>query len=545
MKHIGELAEELALSLLARGDEERERIADEEGFFSHIRRIRRWFRDMTGVNPREYERAGFFFETADSARGAGFRRENRIYRFTDGTTFPADAYLPEREGKSPAILFLCGHANEGRRFPDYVAAAQKFASNGFFVLIADPIGQGERAAPPYWKYSFRETDAIYAHAKLSRTARAFGTAPCGIFYRDVLHQLRALCGDSAADGSRVGIAGHSGGGMQTAMLMLGGAPGVSAFSPSCYLTDMRSILKNRVISDDEQIFRDMLKEGLDYCDMLLAAYPAKVLALGAKQDFFPIEGFRRSVSLAAETAARGLGQNYIDSDIFDIGHRYDGQMSEAALAFFRRTLSAPRAPSRIDLLSESAAAEPRPTSAPCADFDPKKLKFFKGAGDKKILLFADSARHSAERLAELCKMGNLYLYPLGINALEEDKSYDVGFDDAVFNSRAHADNLLALCGSSLAASTVAEVRNAVEAFSEEVDEVAADGLVELCLETALCEKKGVRAEYLGNVRAVLKKDVEGEKDLSRYAHSLVPGMLERAAACGLFGLGSQTGLPPT
>ena len=535
MKHIGDFAEELALKQLARGDEQRARIADRETFFSHIRRIRTWFCRMTGVDSRECESLGFFFETLKKERGAGFVRETRAYRFADGTTFPADAYLPEGEGKAPAILFLCGHANEGRRFPDYVAAAEKFSSNGFFVLIADPIGQGERSAPPYWRYSFREEDAIYAHARMSRTERVFGREPCGIFYRDILHQLCALKNDSAADAERVGVAGHSGGGMQTAMLMLGGAPGVSAFAPSCYITDMRGMIRNRVLQDDEQIFRGMLKNGFDYCDMLLAAYPARVKALGAKQDFFPIDGFERSVSAAERVAARGLGQNYIFSDRFDIGHRYDEQMADATLAFFGSVLCEETKPLPPQIYASCREEEGQTPPEEPEDFDARKLKFFKGEKNWKILLFADEARQNDARLKELRKRGNISLYPLKINGLEADKAYSVGFDDAVFNSRAHVDNLLSLCGSSLAAATVAEIRRAVDALAGQFDEIAADGLVELCLETALYEKKGVRAAYLGNERAVLKREVEEGKDLSRYACVLLPGILERARDTGLFG----------
>ena len=544
---IGEFAESVARSMLARGEKRRAGEAGKDAFCARLEEIHGWFRGMTGVDACDYEKTPFSFETVGRERKGNRCRETRRYRFGDGTVFPADAYIPDGEGGHPAVLFLCGHTNEGRKFPDYVAAAEKFVSEGFFVLMADPIGQGERAAPPYWTYPFREDDAIYAHARMARTERAFGTVPCAVFYRDILHQLCALRNDPAADGNRIAVAGHSGGGMQTAMLMLGGAAGVSAFAPSCYITDMRGMLDNRVIQDDEQIFRGMLKEGFDYCDMLLAAYPAEVLALGAEQDFFPIGGFRRSVEAAGEFAERGIGHSDIRSVSFDIGHRYDEQMANATAAFFhsvfsrKRKKSPPRKAKAAAGKGGDCAQGPawlriQAENAPAPEFDRARCFLSEGSGGRRILLFADPDRQDGESLSRLLPEGDVARYRLLAQEPAEKDRYSVGFDDPVFNSRAHADNIFSLCGSSLAAVTVREILNVIEGLEGQFDEIAADGLVELCVETAVCLHGGIPVRYLGNERDRLKQDVRCGADLSRYAGTLVPGILKYAPELGLFGL---------
>ena len=64
-------------------------------------------------------------------------REN--YTVTGSLIYPA-----QKAEKYPAILFVCGHSENGRLRDMYQTAARQLASRGFVVLSIDPVGQGER-----------------------------------------------------------------------------------------------------------------------------------------------------------------------------------------------------------------------------------------------------------------------------------------------------------------------------------------------------------------------------------------------------------------
>ena len=222
---IENYVEKVAFSNLKRGEKMRGEISDKKNLLAYTQKIHTWFNEMTRTNPAEYENLKFSYEVKSSVQEAEFTRETRLYSFEDGVTFPADLYIPKNASKASAVLFLCGHADEGKRFPDYMAAGEVMAKEGLLVFMADPILQGERS---------KGVEAIYAHATFGRTERAFGRLPVGIFYKDILHQLRALKADKLVNDKKIAVAGHSGGGMQTAIMMLGGVfPHSPRYNLSC------------------------------------------------------------------------------------------------------------------------------------------------------------------------------------------------------------------------------------------------------------------------------------------------------------------------
>ncbi|WP_092622516.1 hypothetical protein [Jiangella sp. DSM 45060] len=75
-------------------------------------------------------------QTADLGRSAG-----------DATlSVPARRVgaLPAGRGDTPAVVFVCGHADEAKAYPQYQAVCARLARAGLVVLALDPFGQGER-----------------------------------------------------------------------------------------------------------------------------------------------------------------------------------------------------------------------------------------------------------------------------------------------------------------------------------------------------------------------------------------------------------------
>ena len=74
-----------------------------------------------------------------------FTMEKIMFQSRENYTVTANFYLPKkREGKVPAILFVCGHSADGKGSAVYQTAMRGLAMRGFAVLAIDPVGQGER-----------------------------------------------------------------------------------------------------------------------------------------------------------------------------------------------------------------------------------------------------------------------------------------------------------------------------------------------------------------------------------------------------------------
>ena len=66
--------------------------------------------------------------------------ENVTFQSRKNFTVTANFYLPaKRSGKVPAVLFVQGHANSGKRAWGYAVACENLARRGIAVLSIDPI----------------------------------------------------------------------------------------------------------------------------------------------------------------------------------------------------------------------------------------------------------------------------------------------------------------------------------------------------------------------------------------------------------------------
>ena len=74
----------------------------------------------------------------------GYRVERIIFRTFPDVWMTANAYVPRREGKRPAILAVHGHWKGAKQDPVVQARCIGAAKLGFFVLAVDAFGAGER-----------------------------------------------------------------------------------------------------------------------------------------------------------------------------------------------------------------------------------------------------------------------------------------------------------------------------------------------------------------------------------------------------------------
>ena len=215
--------------------------------------------------------------------------EKVIYYSRPSYPVTGNLYLPKkRKDKVPAVLFLCGHSNEGKSAPDYQRAPIALAKAGFAVLAIDPVGQGERQQMldtpigEVW-------NPCAQHNMLNKQAILLGEWFGAWRTYDAVRGLDYLLARPEVDATRVGVHGTSGGGTLTTWVTAVDDR-ITISAPSCYITTWLRNVENELPIDAEQMPPTALAQGLEMVDFLIAAGPRPILLLGEKNDFFDPRG---------------------------------------------------------------------------------------------------------------------------------------------------------------------------------------------------------------------------------------------------------------
>jgi dienelactone hydrolase/pimeloyl-ACP methyl ester carboxylesterase len=219
--------------------------------------------------------------------------ENVYYESRPGYYVTANLYLPAGRGPFPAVLGSCGHAKVGKAAANYQAFARGLVTQGFVVLVYDPVGQGERM-----QFSDRPAAApspipTHEHNMLGRQMSLLGEFFGTWRLWDGIRSLDYLLSRPEVDPTRVGVTGNSGGGTLSSYLNALDERFTMA-APSCFITTFLHNLENELPTDAEQVPPSILEHGLDMADFILARAPRPVLLLGQEQDFFDVRGLRKT-----------------------------------------------------------------------------------------------------------------------------------------------------------------------------------------------------------------------------------------------------------
>ena len=230
--------------------------------------------------------------------GVVLRERYRIetVMFSSRPDFPvtANLYVPlKRNGACPGVFFSCGHNPLGKAAVNYQTLCRSLASNGFVVLIYDPISQGERRQYVNDRHPLAPKALCDEHNmlgnRMSLTGEFFGAWRAW----DGIRALDYLLTRPEVDPARIGVTGNSGGGTLTSFLNALDDR-VAMAAPSCYVTTMLRNIENELPQDSEQIPPGFLAAGLDMADFFIARAPRPTLLLGQRNDFFDPRGLRET-----------------------------------------------------------------------------------------------------------------------------------------------------------------------------------------------------------------------------------------------------------
>jgi len=265
-----------------------------------------------------------------------FCNAEKLYFFSrPGYPVTAVFFLPKKNsGKLPAVLFVCGHAADGKANRNYQTACISLVKKGFAVLAVDPIGQGERISlvgrgfPEFnWKSCCHEHNEEGKQLLLS--GEWFGA------WRtyDGIRAVDYLLTRPEVDPKRIGLTGNSGGGTLTTWINAV-EDRLCMAAPSCYITTWRNNVENELPADVEQMPPAALSKGLEMADFLLASAPRPLLIMGQKNDFFDHRGTLDT--FRAVKHVYDLIGGKIEYFIGPVNHGYSLHNREAMYSFFTK-----------------------------------------------------------------------------------------------------------------------------------------------------------------------------------------------------------------
>ena len=204
---------------------------------------------------------------------------------------------------------------------------------------------------------------------------------------DAMRGLDLLESRPEVDRTRLGVTGCSGGGTLTVYLAALD-PRIRAAAPACYVTSWEEQLPGTGPQDAEQQFPDQFRAGINHADLLALAAPTPYLICSSTEDFFPLEGARRTVA-----EARTVWQAYGAADRLEWfsepgGHGIYRAGRERVYAWMRRWLR-----------GEDGAVRPRATHPGRSRAGPEQHRYWP-VGTIGRVEFGRARDHAA-----VCKIG--------------------------------------------------------------------------------------------------------------------------------------------
>ena len=249
----------------------------------------------------------------------GYRVEKITFQTRPGVRMTANAYVPDKPGRLPAILQVHGHWKGAKQDPVVQSRCIGAAKLGFFVLCVDAFGAGERGVGTALGEYHGEMTAA--------TLLPVGLPLSGLQVYENMRAVDYLLTRPEVDGERIGITGASGGGNQT---MYAGAMDdrLKAVVPVCSVGNYQAYLGAACCLCE--VVPGALKfteEG----EVLGLVAPRALMVVSATRDAFQFSVGEAKKSVAAVTPVfKLLGKpNSIRHAVFDSPHDYSRDMREA------------------------------------------------------------------------------------------------------------------------------------------------------------------------------------------------------------------------
>ncbi len=279
--------------------------------------------------------------TGELDRGA-YRVRKIVFQSLPGFYVTANLYLPASAGArrpGPAVLFACGHDEASKASPLYQHVCIDLVNAGMIVLAVDPLSQGERKQS-YDRAAKRGIVRWHAeHTYCGLQCELTGGSIIRYFLTDLFRSIDYLVSLPEVDESRIGMTGNSGGGLQTAYMMLAD-PRLAAAMPCTFISSRLAYMKTGQPQDGEQNIYGALRDGINYDDFVTAFAPKPAMIGAVGSDFFVVEGVQKTFERGRAVYRMHGCDEALELALVPGTHSYNDELRRNAVEFFARVLGA-------------------------------------------------------------------------------------------------------------------------------------------------------------------------------------------------------------
>jgi len=278
----------------------------------------------------------------------GYGVEKVLFESQPGFHVTALLFLPEAarlKAPFPGVVVPVGHTGNGKAWDEYQTMGALLALNGMVGLVYDAIDEserlqyrGERAPFVFDKMWGSELHGTYGHMMIQVGGVLLGRNTAWFEVWDTMRAIDYLQSRPEVDPQRIGLTGHSGGGIITAYVAALDDR-VQAAAPSCYLSSLPTVIGTVGPQDAEQQTWAALTAGPQPTDLLMLRAPVPTLFCAATQDvYFDIRGSWRAFRYAKRLYARLGFPERIEIVETDGPHAYNRLQREGIARWMSRWL---------------------------------------------------------------------------------------------------------------------------------------------------------------------------------------------------------------
>jgi len=250
--------------------------------------------------------------------------EKLHFQSRPGLYVTANLYRPKMTaGRLPAVLYVCGHANQGRdgcktSVQDH---GMWYAKNGYVCLIVDTLELGELPGIHHGTYN---------HGRW--WWQALGYTSAGVECWNGIRAIDYLTSRPDVDPARIGVTGISGGGAATFWIAAADER-VACAVPISGMSDLQSYVGDNVINRHCDCMLLVNTERWAWTTIAAMVAPRPLLFANSDEDpYFPMDGNRRIIErLRRFYAMSGAAQNLAEH----ISHGGHGDRADLRLATYR------------------------------------------------------------------------------------------------------------------------------------------------------------------------------------------------------------------
>ena len=318
-----------------RREQVNESLQSSESIEARRKKLKQWYKDKIGVLPKKTPLNPMVSGKIDMI---GYTIEKVTFESQPNHHVTGLFYLPKK-GKAPfpAVYIPCGHSYTGKGAEPYQKAARLFALNGFAVLQADPVSQGERFQLLDESGKPATKGGTMMHELLGEAQLLTGTNTLIHELNDNIRGLDFLEAHPKVNKNKLAVAGNSGGGTQV-VYMVGYDERIKVATPSCYLATTEKKFNTIGSQDGCQQLWGEGSMNIDEQDFLLMAGGIPIRLLAAEQDFFNIEGVKTALADLKRHYKELGAEEKIDLVTTDAKHGWHKPLREASVQWCKQWL---------------------------------------------------------------------------------------------------------------------------------------------------------------------------------------------------------------